>query len=310
MISVIIPNWNGKKFLKTCLDSLRKQTYQDIEIILVDNGSKDGSVLFTKENFPEVRILQFEENFGFSAAVNKGIRASKGEYISLLNNDTEVDPHWLQELKKGLDENPKVGFCASKIFFYDQRKRINSVGLRMGVDDSAWDIGFDALDKEQYDEKQFIFGACAAAAIYRRSLFQDVGFFDEDFFIYVEDVDLSFRAQLRGYKCLYVPSAIVYHRWSATAQQNKNISGFYIERNLLFNLMKNMPLYFLIRFPLKIVRFNLSRFWNFLVLGRLPIWWKSRFSVLPYSRKMLQKRWYIQSRRRVSLQYVISILDK
>jgi GT2 family glycosyltransferase len=310
MISVIIPNWNGKRFLGVCFNSLRKQTYKDFEIILVDNGSKDGSVSFIQENFPEVIILQFKENRGFSAAVNAGIRESKGKYIALLNNDTEADPKWLEELKEILDGNPEVGFCGSKILFYDRRDRINSVGLRMSVNGSAGDIGFDTPDNGRFDERMYIFGACAAAAIYRKSLFQDVGFFDEDFFAYAEDVDISFRFQLRGNKCLYVPTAVVFHRWSGTALQNKNLITHYIERNLLFNYIKNMPIFFIIRFPLKVLRFQLYSFWGFLLHGKFILWLMSRVSVLPYILKMLDKRREIQRNRRVPTEYLHSLLDK
>lgn len=310
MTSVIIPNWNGESFLKTCLDSLQKQTFQDFEIILVDNGSFDESLSFVKTNYPQVRTLEFKENRGFSRAVNAGIKISNGETIALLNNDTEVDPRWLEELNKVLNENPEVGFCGSKIHFYDRRKIINSTGITVGVNGSAWDIGYNSMDSGQFNDPKYIFSACAAASIYRKNLFQDVGLFDEDFFAYAEDVDLSFRAQLRGFKCLYVPSAIVYHRCRATTLQNRDLPDFYIERNLIFNLIKNMPFSIFLRFPLKILRYQLYRFVDFLIHGRLLIWLKSRLSVLPYLKIMLLKRWKIQKRRRVSLRYIEANLDK
>lgn len=310
MISVIIPNWNGKKFLKTCLDSLRKQTYQDIEIILVDNGSKDGSVLFTKENFPEVRILQFKENRGFSVAVNAGIRISKGEYIALLNNDTETDPNWLYELKKALDTHQEVGLCASKLLFWDRRNVINSAGDSVSVSGYASNIGFNQLDCERYNQERKIFGACAAAAIYRKEMLNQIGLFDEDYFSYYEDVDLDLRAQLRGYQCLYVPKAIVFHRTSGTTKRGSDLVIFHTERNVLFNLIKDIPLFFLLRFPFKIAHQSFYKLLLCFFRGQLPIWVDAKISAIPDLFKMFKKRREIQRNRTVSHKYLLSLFKR
>ena len=204
-ISVIIPNFNGQRFLKTCLDSLRKQSYQDFEVIVVDNGSTDGSIKYIAENYPEVRIIPLIKNFGFSRAVNEGIKVSRGKYIALLNNDTEADPEWLKELYYALERNPELGFCASRMINYYHRDILDGAGDCFPRSCRPFKR---AIGNEGYNITKLVFGASAGAALYKKELFETVGYFDEDFFAYFEDVDLSLRAQLLGFKCLYVSTAI------------------------------------------------------------------------------------------------------
>ncbi|MCP3676917.1 MAG: glycosyltransferase family 2 protein, partial [Deltaproteobacteria bacterium] len=187
-VTVVIPNWNGKHFLKTCLDSLKNQTYTNHTIIVVDNGSTDGSVEFLDEFYPHVEVVRFPENRGFSAAVNGGIKRARGTYIALLNNDTEVDSRWLEELVKALERQPEVGFCASKMLNYYKRTIIDTIGdgfSRYGI---AFKRGTRKKDAPRYKREEYLFGACAGASIYRKELFEDVGLFDEDFFAYLEDI--------------------------------------------------------------------------------------------------------------------------
>ena len=310
MVSVIIPNWNGRRHLKVCLESLRRQSYQDFEVILVDNGSIDGSVEFVKENFPEVTILQFEKNRGFSAAVNAGIKYSRGDYVALLNNDTEAHCDWLRELRAGFEEGGTVGFCASKVLFYDQRNIINSAGDAVSVTGYAWNIGRDSQDDGRFDSKRYVFGASAAASIYRRQMLKDIGLFDEDYFAYFEDVDLSFRAQLRGYKCLYVPNAVIYHWEGGGSRRHGDLAVFYIERNALLNLVKNVPFLILFRYAYTILLGHAHRFVVCLCRGRLPVWVSAKLSTLPYLFKFWKKRREIQKNRKVPLAYLSNILEQ
>jgi GT2 family glycosyltransferase len=310
MIAVIIPNLNGKKFLKTCLDSLLNQVLKDFEIIIVDNGSVDGSVSFIEENYPEARVIPLEENRGFSVAVNVGIRHSKGEYIALLNNDTEVDPNWLSELKKSLDKHPEVGFCASKLLFWDRRDVINSAGDSVSVSGYASNIGFNHKDGEGFNLERKVFGACAAAAIYRKEMFEHIGLFDEDYFAYYEDVDLGLRAQLNGYQCLYVPTAVVYHRASGTTNRGSDFVIFHTERNVLYNIVKDIPLSMMIRFPLKIAHQNLYKFLLCLMRGQFPVWMDAKLSALPHLFRMYRKRIAIQRSRTVSIQYLLAVFKR
>lgn len=310
MISVIIPNLNGRIYLDPCLRSLRRQSHKDFETILVDNGSEDGSVQWVEHNFPEVRVVRFDSNKGFSVAVNAGIRASTGEYIALLNNDTEADPNWLLELKRALDLEEEVGFCASKVLFYDRRDLINSAGDVVTASGYAWNLGFHLQDRGEFNREKLVFGASGAAAIYRREMFEDVGLFDEDYFAYYEDVDLSFRAQLKGYKCRYVPRAVVYHRLGGTTRRESDLAIYYTERNVLFNLVKDVPIRIVLPYCFKIIRHNVYKFFGCLFKGQFPMWLEAKLSAFPHLFKMMKKRQEIQRGRRVSISYIRSILGR
>ncbi|OPY58759.1 MAG: Poly-beta-1,6-N-acetyl-D-glucosamine synthase [Pelotomaculum sp. PtaU1.Bin035] len=237
--SVVIPNWNGSDLLKTCLSSLKRQIYQDFEIIVVDNGSSDDSIQYIESVHPEVRIIKLPVNKGFCAAVNSGIKSARGKYVALLNNDTEAGPAWLGELVKALNENIDVGLCASKMMNYFNRNLIDNAGDMLCY--YGHTVGRNEIDAGQYDRPRYIFSACAGAAIYRKELFADVGFFDEDFFAYYEDIDIGMRAQLKGYKCLYVPAAVVYHMIQATSGQIPAKRFIWMQRNIICVHLKNMP---------------------------------------------------------------------
>lgn len=239
VISVIIVNYNGDRFLDGCLSSLYQQTFKNFEIILVDNGSTDGSVAHIRTQFPSVKIIETGKNFGFSGGANSGIKNSNSEFILTLNNDTMVDPHLLEELQKPMHSDPRVGMCASKILFPD--RSINSTGICISRSGAAWDRGIYEPDDGRYDKVEEVFGPCAGSALYRRAMLDEIGIFDEDFFIYMEDVDLAFRGRLSGWKCIYVPTARIIHEHGGTAGINSDLSVFYSNRNLLWNVIKNFP---------------------------------------------------------------------
>jgi len=181
IISIIVLNWNGKVYLKECLESLAAQTYKNFEVIFVDNGSIDGSIEYVKNNFPEVKILTLIKNTGFCKGNNEGIKISNGEYVALLNNDTKTDPYWLEELHKAILKYPSVGFYASKIIFYSDREKIDAVGDGYSFCGAGFKRGhFEHKDK--YNKEEKVFGSCAGAAIYKKSMLNDIGLLDEDFF--------------------------------------------------------------------------------------------------------------------------------
>lgn len=240
-ISVVIPTYNGIRYLSDCLDSLRNQIRMPDDIILVDDGSSDGTDSFVSNSYPEVNLICLESNRGFAAAVNEGIRQAGGNYIALLNNDTRAAPQWLSELEKTLDEHPSTGSCSSKMLFADRPNIINSIGIGFTRAGTAFDVGEGQEDGEKFQHPRPIFGACAGAAMYRRKLFDDVGLLDEDFFMWYEDVDLSFRAQLAGYGCQYVPTAVVYHVGGGTASSNEKMHIHYCTRNQILVMVKNLP---------------------------------------------------------------------
>jgi len=239
VLSIVIPNWNGKHFLQTCLDSLRAQSYQQIEIIIADNASEDGSQAFIRENYPEVRLVELPENRGFTGACNAGMMAATGQYIALLNNDTEVDPVWAQAVIDAFASHPDAGILASKMLLFDQRDRFHNAGDYFTVDGRPGNRGVWQQDIGQYEQEDYVFSACGGASIYRRALLDQVGLLDDDFFFSLEDIDLAWRAQLVGWRCLYTPSAIVYHHLSATG--GGVTASYYDGRNLIYVLVKNLP---------------------------------------------------------------------
>jgi GT2 family glycosyltransferase len=242
-VSVVIPNWNGKKWLKPCLESLRHQSFTDFSTYVVDNGSTDGSVAYLREHFPEIRVVALPDNRGFAAAMNAGIEASTGDYVAALNNDTEVDRLWLEALVGTLDQRPDVGLCASKILHFDDRSIIDSVGDSYTRTGFAFKLGAHERDEGQFQGVFDVFGACAAAAIYRRSMLADIGLFDEDFFCYMEDVDLCIRARLAGYRCVSVSAAIVYHIGSATTGGSASAFSIRMTTKNIYNILfKDIPM--------------------------------------------------------------------
>lgn len=309
MISVIIINWNGKEHLEGCLASLRKQTLTDFEIILVDNGSTDGSVEYVRQVFPEVGIVALPENLGFCGGNNAGLRHARGELVALLNNDTEVSPHWLQALNGAAVKWPKAGLFASKMLFFDQRERLDTAGDEFHIAGFPIKRGWRQLDGPEFNQPREIFGACAGAALYRKEMLDRIGGLDEDFFVYAEDIDLSFRAQIYGYRCRYVPEAIVYHKGSAT--MGKTWRWFYLSRrNQLWVMVKNMPGKLLVKYLPVLGLYHLSSILYHGLRGRgrliLNAYWDA-WRGLP---KMLQKRHIIQASRTVPIKYLDSILAR
>jgi len=307
-INVIVLNFNGKDFLKDCLTSLRKQTYKDFEVILVDNGSTDRSVEYVKNNFPEVRILALRKNTGFCKGNNEGIRISQSEYVVLLNNDTKADRFWLEELYNTISKNPSIGFCASKVICFNQEK-IDSAGDGYSLCGASFKRGHFE-HRNNYNKEEEVFGASASSAIYRRSMLDDIGLLDEDFFMGFEDGDLSFRAQLGGYKCLYVPKAIVLHRVSATIGKLSSRQVYYGQRNIEYVYIKNMPTPLIFRYFFSHLIYNMGAFFFFLLKGKGLHFIKAKLSVLRNLNKLLKKRKIIQKTRKVDNAYLQKIMEK
>jgi len=243
LVSIIIPNYNGKKFITPCLSSLNRQSFKDFEVILVDNGSSDGSVDFVKDNFPTVKIVRNHRNLGYAGGWNSGIEISIGKYLVSLNNDIELDTDWLQELVKSVEKNPSVGICTSKVLRYDDREIIDSCGVSLDVYGGTWLIGECEKDYGQYDGKEpkEVFSAYGASILVRRQVVDRIGAFDDDFFAYYEETDLCWRARLHGYKVLYVPTSKAYHMGGMTAGRRSAQweKGYFYFRNKINSLIKN-----------------------------------------------------------------------
>jgi GT2 family glycosyltransferase len=309
-VTVVVPNWNGERFLSACLGSLREQSHEDFETVLVDNGSTDGSVAFARHNFPEVRVLPLGENRGFSAAVNAGIRASHSGYVALLNNDTEVDPGWLEALVGAADSYAEAGSFSSKLVDFNDRRILDGVGDVLRRSGLPYRLGHGEPDRGQYDEAAFVFGACAGAALYRRSMLDDIGLFDEDFFANCEDGDLSFRAQLAGYRCLYVPGSVVYHMGSATFGKRSPTAVRLGTRNSLCLLVKNLPTPLVPGFLPFAAAGQLSRLIVTASTSTLVAHLEGLSGALRLLPLMLRKRREIQKRRQVSLEYIKALLKE
>jgi GT2 family glycosyltransferase len=239
LASVVIPNWNGAHHLPVCLDALRRQTYPHLELIVVDNGSTDGSLALLARDYAEVRVLRLGRNLGLTGGNNAGFRAAQGEVLVSLNNDTEAEDRFVEALVTPLLEHPEAGMAAAKMLLFDRRDTIHSAGDGYGVDGIPFNRGVWERDEGQYDEPRWIFGGCGGAVAYRRQMLDQVGLFDESFFMYCEDVDLNWRAQLAGWGCWYAPDAVVYHKLSATG--GGPIASYYTGRNTLWVLAKDVP---------------------------------------------------------------------
>jgi len=239
--SIIIPNWNGQELLKDCLVSLAKQTYKNFEIILVDNNSTDNSIGFTEKNFPQVSIVKLKKNFGFAKAINTGVKKSNAKYVIFLNNDTEVDKNWFKNLVDCANLHPEVISVNSKLLNYYSRKLIDGIGIIINEVGQAKSIGWQEKDSGQYEKEEYIFGATGGGSLFRRADFVKVGGFDENYFMYSEEVDFAFRAQFLGYKSIYSPKALVYHKHKATAKKLPQHIEYWQFRNMTQTIIKDFP---------------------------------------------------------------------
>jgi GT2 family glycosyltransferase len=261
-VTVVIVNWNGRAHLDECLTSLRAQRLREpFEIVVVDNGSTDGSaaLLADHQALPgsRLRVIANETNRGFAAANNQGIAASASPFIALLNNDTAVEPGWLAALLDTMERDGSIGSCASKILSYQDHAIIDNVGHVVFADGLTRGRGRLQVDRGQYARPEEVFCISGCAALLRRRMLDDSGPFDEAFFAYCEDADLGFRARLRGWRCVYVPEAVVYHKFSAASAPFSAFKALQVERNRAWLALKNLPWPLLLASPF----FTLLRYW-------------------------------------------------
>lgn len=255
MVSVIIPNWNRAAYLSECLDSLTNQSYGNYEIIVVDNGSTDNSVKIAK--LKGARVEKRAKNHGFAGGVNIGLKAARGDYMALINNDAVADHFWIQKLASALEETPRTGIVTAKILHYERQDEFDTTGDFYSIWGFPYPRGRGEKDSGQYDQKNDVTAACGGGSMYRRELFEDVGYFDEDFFAYYEDVDLSLRAQLRGWKIRFSPEAKIYHRIGGTSSTMGDFSRYQSVKNFPYLYVKNMPLRLCIKYaPLFVLGYS------------------------------------------------------
>jgi len=243
VFSVVILNWNGRHLLKECLDSVLSQTFHDFETIVVDNGSTDGSIDFLNEGWGgKIKIIPLPSNAGFAGGNNAGIRAARGRYVVLLNNDTAVDPGWLSALHGAVSRHPEAGMFTPKILNYYRREEIDNTGHLIYPDGLARGHNRLETDDGRFDNDEEAFYPSGCAGLYKKEMLDGIGLLDEMFFAYGEDVDLGLRARWAGWTCYYVPDAVVYHKYSATSGKYSPQKAYLVERNRIRVLIKNFPL--------------------------------------------------------------------
>jgi GT2 family glycosyltransferase len=309
-ISVIIANWNGKHLLGDCLGALRRQTLRDFETILVDNGSNDGSTEYVRTHFPEVQLLALPENLGFTGGNIAGYAQADGDLIVLLNNDTEAHPNWLGELHRASLTYADAGSFASRMMYFQDRGRVENCGFNLGISGAVMDLGRDELEGPKWYEPRKVFGGCGGAVAYRRRMLEDIGFLDPEFVMIYEDLDLSFRAQLRGYQCVYVPGAIVYHCYRVTIGKAPSRQVFYSQRNIELVHLKNMPLAMILQSLPQRLLYEVGAAIYFSKQGRGTAFLQAKLSVLKSLPSILRKRREIQKRRTISNTQLRAIMRK
>jgi GT2 family glycosyltransferase len=264
-VSVVIPNRDGATprggltYLEMVLETLARQSFRDFDVTVVDNGSTDGSVEYLRERWPEVRVVELSDNSGFPTAINRGVHASRGRYVALLNNDVELAHNWLELLVAELERDPRVGFVTGKIMRYDERDVIEQAGHDFFTCGHFEPVGLDQRDVGDYDERRPTTIATAAAALYRREALEAAGGFDDDYYLYCEDGDVCLRMLLCGYSGLYVPEPKAFHVRGGTIGAQSELPRFCLVRNTLITQLKDMPASILLRSLPKIALYQYSR---------------------------------------------------
>lgn len=259
LVSILIVNWNGREHLPVCLESLAAQTFRDFEVILVDNGSTDGSLAMVREHFPWVRLVPLSTNTGFASGNNRGLEQARGHYIVTLNNDTRVEPDWLKILVDTAETHPRAGMVGCRICAFTEPDRIDSLGMGICKDGMTRGRFRNQLwSKLHMGEVEDILFPSACAALYKRTMLAETGFFDEDFFAYAEDSDLGLRGRLAGWESVLATQAVVFHKYSQTGGSFSPFKVYLVERNHYWVALKNLPPGQVAMLPI----FTLVRYWE------------------------------------------------
>ncbi len=311
-VTAVIVNWNGEQFLEQCLNALMQQTFKPQEIILVDNASSDRSLEIVRR-FPAVRLMALDQNTGFAYGNNLAIKAAsvESEWIALINPDAFAEPRWLETLLVAVESNPKFDVFGSKLVNAANPALLDGAGDVYHMSGLVWRMQHGSPVMLSAEHEREIFSPCAAAALYRRSALREIGGFDEDYFCYVEDVDLGFRLRLAGYRCLYVPASVAHHVGSGTTGGRHNdFTMYHGHRNLVWTFVKDMPgILFWLLLPLHGL-LNLASIIWFALRGRGGVIWRAKRDALLGLAKMWRKRQQIQKDRTASISEIWRQLDK
>ncbi|MBA4416371.1 MAG: glycosyltransferase family 2 protein [Syntrophus sp. (in: bacteria)] len=313
MVSILIVNYNGIDFIEDCLNSLERQTFKDFEVIIVDNGSADCSLTrlnaFLADNpisYP-FRVVPLSENIGFSGGNKAALGHANGEFVALLNNDTEPDEKWLEKLMEGMGNDPAIGICASRLIVY-QSDIVDSAGDGYSTALKGFKRG-EGRNENAYDNNEYVFGACAGAALYRRRMIKEIGFLDEDFFLIYEDTDLNFRAQLGGWKVLFVPMAVVWHKVRSSIGVMSDSAVYYSLRNSELVRIKDVPAcVFIICMPEFLINLFAEFVYFVIKHKKFRLYCKAKRDALRMFPKMYRKRKAIMKSRRVDNRYILDIM--
>ena len=307
-VSIIVLNFNGRRWLERCLPAAVAEVAPDCELLVVDNGSSDGSADFVRSAFPSVRLLALEQNLGFAAGNNEGARIAHGRYLAFLNNDAAPQAGWLARVRSVLDSRADVGLVSSCIVYLDRPDVVDSAGDGLTRFGGAFKRSHGRPASEARTACD-VFGACGAACLIRADLFRDLGGFDPDYFAVYEDVDLSYRCQLRGLACAYVPDAIVHHAGSGTLGRVSENSVFWGQRNLEWTYLKNTP------WPLLLVTlpghllYDAAAAVHFARLGLARTFLAAKWQALLGLGRVLRQRREVQRSRRVSSAHLWRLMD-
>jgi len=308
-VSAVVLTYDGRELLEVVLPSLFAQTQPALEVIVVDNGSSDGTADWLRAEWPAVHVVSIPRNVGVAAALNRGVAAARGEYVALLNNDLELATDWLAEMVAGLDRHPDAASVACKLRSYQDRERLDGTGDVLTRRLVAFRRGGGELDVGQYDSEEEILTPTAGAALYRASALARVGPFDESFWAYFEDVDWGLRAQLAGLHSWYLPRALAYHMGGATTGGDRN--PFYLvlhHRNRIGLMVKDLPLSVLARNAPAIAREQAGTLVHCARNGTLRLYLRAWLGALRRLPGWLRARWRIQRGRHISASRLSELL--
>jgi GT2 family glycosyltransferase len=298
-LTVAIPNYNGRELLEAMLPSLASQTYEDLAVVVVDDHSSDDSIAYLNEHWPEVRVVALPERHGVTAAMNACLAAASGSaLVGLFNNDMELAPDCLARLVAELERHPDIGSVTPKMLDFNERDVLDGAGDLLSWRGGGRRRGHGERDVGRYDAAEEVFGPCGGAALYRRSALERVGGFDESYFAYYEDIDWAFRAQLAGIRCRYVPSAVLYHRGSATLGRGMTDSnGYLLWRNPVWLIAKCYPAPSLLRHAPSILRGQAGNFYSALRARKPRVWVRAMRDALRGLPAALRRRRQVQRSR-------------
>ncbi|MFQ5616691.1 MAG: glycosyltransferase family 2 protein [Anaerolineales bacterium] len=310
LLSIIIVNLNGAAVLPQCLAALAAQTWRDFELIIVDNGSTDGSLKGAEACWPALRVIRLGENTGFARANNIGAQAARGPWLALLNNDAFPTPTWLEALIRAAETHPAYTFFSSKIIQHNAPHLLDSTGDVYHVSGVAWNRQRNHPTPTAVATPNEVFSPMASAALYRRDAFLEVGGFDEDFVSYHEDIDLGFRLRLAGYRCLYVPEAVAYHIGSHTMGYASDFAIQQGHRNFVWAYVQNMPTALFWRYLPAHLLANLVFSVVLSVRGQAGPILRAKWGALRGLPRALEKRQTIQRARRASNADLLRVMDR